>query len=110
MVSFERQTPCFYSSQNEFPSIFAPICRFTRRLVMITRLRCLTAFCVLLIPMIVRAQGVTTEPIDQALGRAGQKTGDVYRLSFPRTDLHVSVHGLAIKPGLALGSWAAFLC
>jgi hypothetical protein len=34
--------------------------------------------------------------------------GDVYKVGFPRTDLHVSVHGLAIKPGLALGSWAAF--
>ena len=29
--------------------------------------------------------------------------------SFPRTDLHVSAKGVAIKPGLALGSWAAFL-
>ena len=76
---------------------------------MITRLRCLTVFCVLLLPILVRAQGVTTEPIDQALGRSGQKTGDVYKLSFPRTDLHVSVHGLAIKPGFAFGSWAAFL-
>ncbi len=34
--------------------------------------------------------------------------GDVYRVGFPRTDLHVVVDGLAIKPGLALGSWAAF--
>ena len=75
----------------------------------IARLRCLTAFCVLLLPFLVRAQGVTTAPIDQALGRSGQKTGEVYKLSFPRSDLHVSVHGLAIKPGLALGSWAAFL-
>ncbi len=76
---------------------------------MIARLRCLMAFCVLLIPILVRAQGVSTGPIDQALGRSGQKTGEVYKISFPRTDLHVSVHGLAIKPGLALGSWAAFL-
>jgi len=76
---------------------------------MITRLRCLTALCVLLLPIIVRAQGVTSEPIDQALGRSGQKTGEVYKVSFPRSDLHVSVHGVAIKPGLALGSWAAFL-
>jgi hypothetical protein len=76
---------------------------------MITRLRCLTALCVLLLPFLVRAQGVTTAPIDQALGRSGQKTGEVYKLSFPRSDLHVSVHGVAIKPGLALGSWAAFL-
>ncbi len=76
---------------------------------MITRLRCLTALCVLLLPIIVRAQGVTSEPIDQALGRSGQKTGEVYKVSFPRGDLHVSVNGVAIKPGLALGSWAAFL-
>ena len=46
---------------------------------------------------------------DQALGRSGQKIGDVYKFGFPRTDLQVSVHGLAIKPGLALGSWAAFV-
>ena len=76
---------------------------------MITRLRCCIAFCVLLLPMLARAQGVAPAPIDQALGRSGQKTGDVYKVSFPRSDLHVSVHGLAVKPGLALGSWAAFL-
>jgi hypothetical protein len=63
----------------------------------------------LLLPTLVRAQGVATAPIDEVLGRSGQKTGDVYKVSFPRSDLHVSVHGLAIRPGLALGSWAAFL-
>jgi hypothetical protein len=78
-------------------------------MMMIARLRCLIAFCILLSPILVHAQGVSTGPIDQALGRSGQKTGEVYKISFPRTDLHVSVHGLAIKPGLALGSWAAFL-
>jgi hypothetical protein len=62
----------------------------------------------LVLPVFVAAQGIDTAKIDQALGRSGQKTGDVYKLGFPRTDLHVSVHGLAIKPGLALGSWAAF--
>lgn len=64
--------------------------------------------CFLFLPFAVRSQGVSTAPIDQALGRPGQKTGDVYKVGFPRTDLHVTVHGLAIKPGLALGSWAAF--
>jgi hypothetical protein len=76
---------------------------------MIADLRLLTFICVLTLPTLVCAQGVTAAPIDQALGRSGQKTGEVYKVSFPRTDLHVSVHGLAIKPGLALGSWAAFL-
>jgi Domain of Unknown Function (DUF1259) len=76
---------------------------------MTARLRFFTLLCVLSLPNLLRAQGVTTTPIDQILGRSGQKTGDVYRVSFPRTDLHVSINGLAIKPGLALGSWAAFL-
>jgi hypothetical protein len=62
----------------------------------------------LVLPGVVAAQGIDTTKIDQALGRPGQKLGDVYKVGFPRTDLHVSIHGLAIKPGLALGSWAAF--
>jgi len=52
--------------------------------------------------------GAGHREIDSQLGRSGQKSGDVYRVGFPRTDLHVSVHGLAIKPGLALGSWPRF--
>jgi len=63
---------------------------------------------ILVLPIAAAAQGLDTTKIDQALGRSGQKLGDVYKVGFPRTDLHVSVHGLAIKPGLALGSWAAF--
>jgi len=59
-------------------------------------------------PITSSAQGLDTAKIDQVLGRSGQKMGDVYRVGFPRTDLHVVVDGLAIKPGLALGSWAAF--
>src|SRR5712664_4160163 len=62
-----------------------------------------------LIPFTAAAQGLDTAKIDSQLGRSGQKAGDVYKVGFPRTDLDVSVHGLAIKPGLALGSWAAFL-
>jgi len=72
----------------------------------IRRLSILAA--ILVIPAAVSAQGLDTTKIDQALGRPGQEIGDVYKVGFPRTDLHVSVHGLAIKPGLALGSWAAF--
>lgn len=61
-----------------------------------------------LLPVAVLAQSLDTTKIDQVLGRSGQKMGEVYRIGFPRTDLHVVVQGLAIKPGLALGSWAAF--
>jgi hypothetical protein len=54
------------------------------------------------------ASGLNTAGIDQVFGTTGQMQGDVYRLGFPRTDLSVTVHGIAIRPGLALGSWAAF--
>jgi hypothetical protein len=59
-------------------------------------------------PALLSAQGVTASKVDEALGRSGQKSADVYRVGFPRTDLHVTVAGLEVKPGLALGSWAAF--
>jgi hypothetical protein len=63
---------------------------------------------VFFVPAAAIGQGLDTTGIDQALGRSGQKSGEVYKLSFPRTDLHVAVNGVSIKPGLALGSWAAF--
>lgn len=47
--------------------------------------------------------------VAQALGRAGTlQPGDVYKVSFPRGDLAVTLDGVAIKPALALGSWVAF--
>src|SRR5947209_6240316 len=50
-----------------------------------------------------------TASIDRAIGRSGQAlAGGVYRVNFPRTDLNVSVGSVKVKPGLALGSWAAF--
>ena len=73
--------------------------------------RLLIASAVFILPMAVSAQGsggLDIAKIEQVLGRPGQKIGEVYKVGFPRTDLHVTVHGVAIKPGLALGSWAAF--
>jgi len=61
-----------------------------------------------LISLAAPAQGLDTAKLDQILGRPGQKLGEVYKFGFPRTDLHMTLHGVAIKPGLALGSWAAF--
>jgi hypothetical protein len=50
-----------------------------------------------------------TAAIDRAIGKAGQAMpGDVYRVSFPRSDLSVNVGGVKVKAGFALGSWAAF--
>jgi hypothetical protein len=47
--------------------------------------------------------------VDQALGRAGTTQPDgVRRYGFPRSDLHVTLDDIAIKPALALGGWLAF--
>ncbi len=54
------------------------------------------------------AQTLDTAGIEHALGRPGQQTGNIYKVSFPRTDLHVRLQGVTLRPGLALGSWAAF--
>lgn len=49
------------------------------------------------------------KPVDDAMGRTGRmQPGEVYRYAFPRSDLQVSVNGVALKPALALGSWVAF--
>jgi hypothetical protein len=47
--------------------------------------------------------------VEAALGRKGTPSpGGVARFSFPRSDLNVVVHGVTLKPALALGSWVAF--
>src|SRR5262245_45679280 len=47
--------------------------------------------------------------VEPALGKPGQlQTGDVFRVGMPRTDLNVTVRGVPVKPGFALGSYAAF--
>jgi biotin operon repressor len=47
--------------------------------------------------------------VGQALGKTGSvQGGDVYRVGLPRSDLKVTLDGVAIKPALALGSWVAF--
>jgi hypothetical protein len=47
-------------------------------------------------------------PIADALGKAGSEKGGVYRVGLPRTDLHITLDGVELKPALALGSWLAF--
>src|SRR5258708_26957680 len=47
--------------------------------------------------------------VEDAMGRPGQmQPGDVIKFGMPRKDLHIVLDGVDIKPGLALGSWAAF--
>jgi hypothetical protein len=59
------------------------------------------------------ATALAAEPdwkaVEQALGKAGQlQPGDVFRIGMPRSDLAVTVKGVPVKAGFALGSYAAF--
>jgi hypothetical protein len=55
------------------------------------------------------AQKLNTDGIAKAMGKQGDLTGDMYKVSFPRSDLTVKVGNVVIKPALALMSWAAFV-
>ena len=49
------------------------------------------------------------EAVGRVFGQQGKDLpGDVHKFSWPRTDLKLSIAGVAIEPALALGSWAAF--
>jgi hypothetical protein len=55
------------------------------------------------------AQDIDWQKVDDAIGRKpAVVSGDVHRYGFPRTDLSVTLDGVAIKPALALGGWVAF--
>ena len=56
-----------------------------------------------------RAQAIDWQKVNDAFGRkAAVISGDAHRYGFPRTDLSVTLNGVAIKPALALGGWVAF--
>jgi len=62
-------------------------------------------------PVLAHAQSSPTldiKAIEQAIGKPGEMKDDVYKVSLPRKDLSVSVKGVHLKPGFALGSWIAF--
>jgi hypothetical protein len=46
--------------------------------------------------------------IERILNRKGSVQDEVFKVTFPRTDLHVKVNGTTVQPGLALTSWIAF--
>src|SRR5438270_790906 len=47
--------------------------------------------------------------VDAAMGRPGQDQPDgTHKYALPRKDMNVTVNGVQIKAGLALGSWVAF--
>jgi Domain of Unknown Function (DUF1259) len=60
-------------------------------------------------PVVAWAADPDWKAVEQALGKSGQmQPGDVFRIGMPRTDLTVTVKGVPVKAGFALGSYAAF--
>jgi hypothetical protein len=65
------------------------------------------------VALIFSASAMAADPdwskVDQALGRKGAaQAGGIHRYGIPRSDLKVTVDGVAIKPSFALGGWVAF--
>ncbi|PYO07424.1 MAG: peptidase M23 [Candidatus Rokuibacteriota bacterium] len=64
---------------------------------------------IVIAPAVARAADPDWKAVEQALGKSGQlQPGDVFRVGMPRTDLAVTVKGVPVKAGFALGSYAAF--
>jgi len=59
-------------------------------------------------PTLAKAAEIDWKKVDAALGRTAAVSGEVHRYGIPRSDLHVTLDGVAIKPALALGGWVAF--
>ena len=55
------------------------------------------------------AAEIDWKKVDSALGKTGAaQPGGIYKYGLPRSDLHVMLDGVEIKPALALGGWLAF--
>ena len=65
---------------------------------------------VLSLPCATHATAAETDwfAVDTILTRTGAVSGGVHRYGLPRSDLNVSLDGVALKPGFALGGWIAF--
>jgi hypothetical protein len=59
-------------------------------------------------PAIASATDIDWKKVDAAIGKTAAVSGDVHRYGLPRSDLKVTLEGVAIKPALALGGWVAF--
>ncbi|MGH9804387.1 MAG: DUF1259 domain-containing protein [Candidatus Acidiferrales bacterium] len=50
------------------------------------------------------------ERVAEVLGKKGDLSADgVYKVTFPRNELHVTMHGAPVPVGMGLASWAAFM-
>ena len=76
--------------------------------VMKGKLAALTLVGALGLPTIASSADIDWKKVDAVLGKTAAVSGEVHRYGLPRSDLHVTLDGVAIKPALALGGWVAF--
>lgn len=62
----------------------------------------------LLLPASHAAAEIDWSQVEAAIGKKAAVVGTVHKYGLPRSDLHVALDGVSIKPGLALGGWIAF--
>src|SRR3979409_2392508 len=59
-------------------------------------------------PPLATAAEIDWKKVVPAPGKPAAVSGEVHRYGLPRSDLHVTLDGVTIKPALALGGWLAF--
>ena len=52
---------------------------------------------------------IDSTALNNVFGKKGTVTGNVYKVSFPRSDLKVKVGDFNVAPGLALGTWVGII-
>jgi len=62
----------------------------------------------LLLSLPARAADFDWKKVDAVFGKTAAVSGEVHRYGLPRSDLHVTLDGVGIKPAFALGGWLAF--
>lgn len=55
------------------------------------------------------AQQTDWSAVEKVFGKKGNVQGDVFKITFPRSDLKVKVGNFSVAPGLALTSWIGFM-
>jgi hypothetical protein len=67
----------------------------------------LTLVAAVAFPTLAGAAEINWKKVDAAMGKTAAVSGEVHRYGLPRSDLHVTLDGVTIKPALALGGWIA---
>src|SRR5215469_14088358 len=52
---------------------------------------------------------IDSTALNNVFGKKGTVTGNVYKITYPRSDLKVKVGDFSVAPGLALGTWIGII-